>query len=80
MSDRRREIRTEGTLNTTNCVSERKMTPWRGLIAVFRIERYKKPIDGTMKRYNYICPHLTTNMRTECTMKRYDIFPPNVAI
>jgi hypothetical protein len=64
----------------TNYVSERKMTPWRGMIAVFRIQRYRKPIEGTMKTYDYICPNLATNMRAECIMKRYNVFPPNLAI
>lgn len=43
----------KGKLNTNNYVSERKKTPWRGMITLFRAERYKMPIEGTMKRYDY---------------------------
>jgi hypothetical protein len=54
----RREIQREGKLNMSNYVSERKRIPWRGMIAVFRTERYKMPIEGTMKSYDYFLPQL----------------------
>jgi len=32
--------------------------PWCGMIALFRSERHKMPIEGTMERYDYFRPHL----------------------
>jgi hypothetical protein len=39
----------EGKLNgSSTYVSERKRVPWRGMIALFRTEQYRMPIEGTM--------------------------------
>lgn len=48
-----REIEREGTLNMSYYVSERKMMSWPGMIALFHTERYKVPIEGAMKEYDY---------------------------
>lgn len=53
----RRETQREGKLNMNNYVSEKKRTLWRSMIALFRTERYKMPIEDTTKRYEYFRLH-----------------------
>jgi hypothetical protein len=53
-----------------NYVSERKRIPWRGMIALFRTERYKMPIEGIMKNYDYFRYTQRCKVLTEGTMKR----------
>lgn len=48
-----REIEREGTLNMSYYVSERTMMSWHGMITLFHTERYKMPIEGSMKEYEY---------------------------